>query len=275
LNRMERLAIVVVLVGAVTALPAAVSAADETAPNEQEETRICPGCGETIPASSVFCPNCHRYLPDAKAKKAICPECGAEVVWPETICPKCGAYVKGNKPPIKIAEPEERPPAAYRPEWKTRFSGRLRAGAMITEGHTVPGGAVILGARISEEVAVGGGLGYQSYPNATSVPLFLSARAFFFPAVIEPSVFGEIGYNVAKLKESWPGADDASGFLVGVGLGLDIVFYRGFGWTLDAGGRMEMSKEYYRYINSIGEMSPVYSRSTQDIYFVVGSGMTF
>jgi hypothetical protein len=274
LKRMERLAIILMLIGAVTAFPAA-ALADEGAA-EDEETRVCPGCGAVIPASSVFCPECDRYLPDAKVKTATCPECGAAVVWPETICPKCGAYVGENRPPIKTAEPEERPPAKPpRPEWKTRFCGRFRVGTMMTEGYTVPGGAVVLGARISEEVAVGGGLGYQSYPNASSVPLFFAARAFFLPGTIEPSVFGEIGYNVATLKESVSGKHDASGFLVGVGLGLDIVFDRGFGWTLDAGGRMESSKEYYWYIGSNGEMSPVYSRSIQDIYFVVGSGMTF
>lgn len=268
------MAIILAVVGVVAAF-AAPAVAEEGAAGG-EETRVCPGCAEVIPASSVFCPECKRYLPDAKAKTATCPDCGADVVWTETLCPKCGAYVKAYKPPIKIAEPEKPPPPARsRPEWKTRFSGRFRAGAMMTEGYTVPGGAVVLGARISEEVAVGGGLGYQSYPNASSVPLFFAARAFFFPGTIEPSVFGEIGYNVAKLKESWAGAEDASGFLVGVGLGLDIVFYRGFGWTLDAGGRMESSKEYYRYVSPSGGMSPVYSRSVQDIYFVVGSGMTF
>jgi hypothetical protein len=204
-----------------------------------------------------------------------CPECGAEVVATETICPKCGAIIKRTPPRTTAAEPETQAPPAYRPVRDTRFSGRFRAGAMVTEGHTVPSGAVILGARFSDEVAVGGGLGYQSYPNATSVPLFLTARAFFNSGVIEPAVFGEVGYNIAKLKESWPGAYNASGFLVGVGLGLDIVFYRGFGWTLDVGGRMEMSKEYYRYANSQGELSPVYDRSVQDIYFVGGSGMTF
>lgn len=270
---MERLAIVVVLAGAVAAFAAAALADDGAA--EAGETRVCPGCAEVIPASSVFCPECGRYLPDAKVKTATCPECGAAVVWTETLCPKCGAYVKVNQPPVNIPEPERPPPPPSRPEWKTRFSGRFRAGAMMTEGYSVPGGAVVLGARISEEVAVGGGLGYQSYPNASSVPLFFAARAFFLPGTIEPSVFGEIGYNVATLKESWSGAHDASGFLVGVGLGLDIIFNRGFGWTLDAGGRMESSKEYYRYIGSNGEMSPVYSRSIQDIYFVVGSGMTF
>lgn len=252
----------------------AVGAVAATAEVETEGTRVCPGCGTEIPATAVFCPNCHRYLPDAKLATKKCPGCGADVLAADKLCPECGALMREPVAKARAAEAEGRA-APSRPEWKTRFSGRFRAGAMVTEGYTVPGGAVVLGARVSEEIAVGGGLGYQSYPNGSSVPLFFAARAFFFPGVIEPSVFGEVGYNVAKLKSSRPGSDDASGFLVGVGLGLDILFYRGFGWTLDAGGRMEMSKEYYWYIYSNGEMSPVHSRSTQDIYFVAGSGMTF
>ena len=260
---------VLALAAAATAFPAVPSAEDNA--GEEEETRVCPGCGEVIPASSVFCPECKRYLPDAKVKTATCPECGAEVIWTMTICPECGAYIKENEPRTTSGAADEAAPVISKPEYKKRFSGRFRAGAMTTEGYTVPGGAVVLGARISEEVAVGGGLGYQSYPNASSVPLFFAARAFFFPGVIEPSVFGEVGYNIAKLKNSW----DASGFLVGVGLGLDILFYRGFGWTLDAGGRMEASKEYYYYIYPNGQTSPVYNRAVQDIYFIAGSGLTF
>ena len=271
---MQGMRLLTVALAALTAL-SAVTAYAATDEGEAEETRICPGCGEEIPATSIFCPDCHRYFPDAKVKMVTCPDCGAEAVWTTTICPKCGAYLKEIKPRTTSGAVDGQTRALSKPEYKKRFSGRVRAGAMTTEGYTVPGGAVVLGARISEEVAVGGGFGYQSYPNASSVPLFLMARAFFASGVIEPSVFGEFGYNIAQLKNSWPGATNASGLLVGVGLGLDIVFFRGFGWTLDAGGRLETSKKYYRYVYSNGGMSPVYSESIQEIYFIAGSGVTF
>ena len=240
-----------------------------------EETRVCPGCGEEIPVTEMFCPNCRRYLPDAKPKTRECPECGAAVPVALTFCPQCGNYVAETVDREVEAETVEMTTPAAKKADGRKFGGRFKAGAMVASGMTNPGGWLVLGARMGNEVFVGGGFGYQNYPNGTSVPLFFTARAFMASGPLVPLIYGDVGYNIARLKSSFFGYDDASGILVGFGAGLDILFYKAVGWTLEAGARWETSTEYYRYIYSGGGMSPVSEKTRNDFYLQAASGLAF
>jgi predicted RNA-binding Zn-ribbon protein involved in translation (DUF1610 family) len=272
LKRMKRLVLVFMLVAVVTAFPAAALADDEAA--EVEETRVCPGCGEVIAASSVFCPSCHRYLPDAKVRTITCPDCGAVVLATYKLCPKCGALLRESVITGEGGESEGIAERKKAPSIK-RIGGRFKAGTMTGEGFSSVGGWFTLGSRVTKEVFVGGGFGYQDYPNGTSVPLFLAARAYMASGRFIPLIYGDVGYNIARLKHSWAGATDVSGFMVDFGVGLDVLFVQTFGWTVEGGAKWEVSKEYYRYLLVGGGMTPVSDRSENYIYLQAATGFVF
>lgn len=57
-------------------------------PLEREATKPCPSCGQMIPSSSKFCPECgYSY------KEKVC-ECGTKLVPGVKFCPECGKKVE-------------------------------------------------------------------------------------------------------------------------------------------------------------------------------------
>ena len=52
-----------------------------------EEPEECPGCGQRVDGSFLYCPDCHTRL------KKACPECGKALRLHWSICPYCGASV--------------------------------------------------------------------------------------------------------------------------------------------------------------------------------------
>jgi hypothetical protein len=208
-----------IAIAALVGVPA-LAAADAA----DEETRVCPGCGEEISVTEMFCPNCGRYFPDAKPPTKTCPNCGAAVPVALTFCPQCGSYIAGTADREVEAEAVETTAPAAKKAGGRKFGGRFKAGATVASEMTNAGGWLVLGARVSNDVFVGGGFGYQDYPNGTSVPLFFTARAFMASGPLMPLVYGDVGYNIARLKQSFFGHDEASGILVGFGAGLDILF---------------------------------------------------
>jgi hypothetical protein len=52
-----------------------------------EEPEECPGCGQRIDSSFLYCPDCHTRL------KKACPECSSPLRLHWTLCPYCGTTV--------------------------------------------------------------------------------------------------------------------------------------------------------------------------------------
>ncbi len=52
-----------------------------------EESEECPGCGQHVDGSFLYCPDCHTQL------KKPCPECGKPLRLHWSLCPYCGASV--------------------------------------------------------------------------------------------------------------------------------------------------------------------------------------
>jgi hypothetical protein len=52
-----------------------------------EEPEECPGCGQRVDRSFLYCPDCHTRL------KKACPECGKPLRLHWTLCAYCGATV--------------------------------------------------------------------------------------------------------------------------------------------------------------------------------------
>jgi membrane protease subunit (stomatin/prohibitin family) len=51
---------------------------------------ICPKCGEKVPATSKFCPNCGTQLTPASQGAMACPNCGKSIPANSKFCPECG-----------------------------------------------------------------------------------------------------------------------------------------------------------------------------------------
>ena len=77
-------------------------AAENYATEVSKNVKVCPGCGEPIPAEKKFCPSCGAKLPEATlAQGALCPACGKQNTVGMKFCDECGA-----KLPAAIAEEE-------------------------------------------------------------------------------------------------------------------------------------------------------------------------
>lgn len=223
----------------------AVAAAAATAEVETEETRICPGCGEEIPVTAVFCPNCHWYLPDAKI--------GTEAVQPAEEV----AALAGDEPA------------------RRRFAGRVKGGVLVGSGMTNAGVWILAGLRATDLIVIGLGFGYQDYPNGNSFPICAVFRANLTRGKIAPTVYAEVGYNKAKFESSFTGGEDPSGPVIGVGGGLDVLGRAGVGLAFEAGARFESSKEFWKYYYPGGYWGPVMSKEKTFSYFQVALGVVF
>ncbi len=51
---------------------------------------ICPKCGEKVPATSKFCPNCGTNLTPPSEGAMTCPKCGKSIPANSKFCPECG-----------------------------------------------------------------------------------------------------------------------------------------------------------------------------------------
>jgi len=51
---------------------------------------ICPKCGEKVPATSKFCPNCGTNLTPPSQQAMTCPNCSKSIPANSKFCPECG-----------------------------------------------------------------------------------------------------------------------------------------------------------------------------------------
>jgi membrane protease subunit (stomatin/prohibitin family) len=51
---------------------------------------ICPKCGEKVPATSKFCPNCGTNLTPPSQQATTCPNCSKSIPANSKFCPECG-----------------------------------------------------------------------------------------------------------------------------------------------------------------------------------------
>ena len=54
---------------------------------------ICPKCGEKVPATSKFCPNCGTTLTPPSQGAMACPNCGKSIPANSKFCPECGTKI--------------------------------------------------------------------------------------------------------------------------------------------------------------------------------------
>ena len=77
-------------------------AAENYATEVSKNIKVCPGCGETVPAEKKFCPGCGAKLPERTAAQgALCPSCGKQNTVGMKYCDECG-----TKLPAAIEEEE-------------------------------------------------------------------------------------------------------------------------------------------------------------------------
>jgi membrane protease subunit (stomatin/prohibitin family) len=55
---------------------------------------ICPKCGEKVPATSKFCPNCGTNLTPPTQGAINCPKCGKSIPANSKFCPECGTKIE-------------------------------------------------------------------------------------------------------------------------------------------------------------------------------------
>jgi membrane protease subunit (stomatin/prohibitin family) len=60
---------------------------------------ICPKCGNRVPATSKFCPECGTALTPPSAGAMICPKCGKSIPANSKFCPECGSTLSTSTTP--------------------------------------------------------------------------------------------------------------------------------------------------------------------------------
>lgn len=167
---------------------------------------------------------------------------------------------------------------------KTAFAltiGVMTGGCTITDfpggdiecKGTIPSFDLTLGRRPKRQVIVGGGVGYEVYPNASSIPLYFLVRYSFFDNPSTPYIYGNAGYGISHLNSNFGGENDSSGVLFGFGGGGSFLGPTGLGLEIDAGLRIEASKYYWRYIYPNNIEGPVYQRDVTYKYFRLTIGL--
>lgn len=68
-----------------------------------EEPEECPGCGQRVSTTFLYCPDCHTRL------KKPCPECDSPLRLHWSLCPYCGASVTPQVVEPVSTSREERP----------------------------------------------------------------------------------------------------------------------------------------------------------------------
>lgn len=63
---------------------------DQIAAKELSKYKICPSCGEEVPANYETCPYCNTKLPEYTAEVRVCPHCGAKNKTLNFYCENCG-----------------------------------------------------------------------------------------------------------------------------------------------------------------------------------------
>ena len=88
--------------------------------DQNQSTRMCPGCGRQVPEGLRFCPYCGRPGPSGAPmndqpvqQKRLCPGCGREVLEGLAFCPYCGRPGPSGPVPnrIETAAVSVQPPA--------------------------------------------------------------------------------------------------------------------------------------------------------------------
>ncbi len=54
---------------------------------------ICPKCGNHVPATSKFCPECGTTITPPSNQTMTCPKCGKSIPANSKFCPECGAKI--------------------------------------------------------------------------------------------------------------------------------------------------------------------------------------
>jgi len=54
---------------------------------------ICPKCGNHVPATSKFCPECGTTITQSSNQTMTCPKCGKSIPANSKFCPECGAKI--------------------------------------------------------------------------------------------------------------------------------------------------------------------------------------
>jgi hypothetical protein len=72
-----------------------------------EEPEICPGCGQRVKGTYLFCPSCHTKL------KRACPSCNQPIHLRWSLCAYCGTHVtpQAMEPVPSKPEPAKKPKA--------------------------------------------------------------------------------------------------------------------------------------------------------------------
>jgi hypothetical protein len=218
------------------------------------ETRVCPGCGATIAATSAFCPYCHRYLPDAKV-----------------------AGPKKEPTPEEIRR--EQIKRIPKPESGAVFYGGC-GGLFTAAGGAAYGGQGYLGLRLGRSGVGALGLGYQKWSNANSIPVSVMFRRYYFRERTSPFLFFRGTYDYTKLIHYWTDEngkplDDGSGATILFGFGLALGRPVAAKFDFEIGLGLSYFTQWIRYYYpDFNYWSDPFSEVTTSTAFGVSVGVT-
>jgi hypothetical protein len=224
------------------------------------ETQKCPQCGYENKAGLKYCVACGAPLDSDAAEWKSCPRCGRKVRAESDFCSGCNYSFVAEK---RIKKDSVR----------TGFVGTAKFGllSLTGGGGNPPGFYVTFGKFVSDQISTNGGLGYESWPNGYSVPLFFRFKMHFLSGSISPTIYADVGYHISKLKDYYI-SDDASGVVVAFGGGADFYVAESFALSGEAGYEGRTTKVYTYYYPDVEEVTAGFLNSFR---IAVGTAFSF
>ena len=140
-----------------------------------------------------------------------------------------------------------------------------RLGILTGQGETIFAVGSINGVKMGNHFAMGFGVEYNNYPNATVMPLFLDLRVNYLSSSITPISFVDIGYSLGWIKGM--SGTNGNGFFLNIGSGVEFQLNNNVSMHLDLSWRKQWSEEYYEYSYSYYDSNYPYQE-----HYVYGSG---
>lgn len=133
--------------------------------------------------------------------------------------------------------------------------GLIKSGILVSEGTYFYTGTGVIGFK-NNNLGFGTGTGFENYPNGSVIPLFGDLRIFLSNGnKINPLLFSELGYSIAKINnvDGW----DKGGLMFKVGVGVNI--------NLSSGMIILVELAYQRQ-NTKAQVTKMYYSSSRGFY---------
>ena len=118
-----------------------------------------------------------------------------------------------------------------------------RVGLVSGENNTLFTASDVNGAQLGDDTCLGFGVGYDKYPNAWTLPLFVDFRVDLIGGEASPFLFTDAGYALGWVNGL--SGSDWGGIMINAGFGARMALSDMSSVIIEAGYKFQRTREYY------------------------------